>query len=521
MGHLSKLVSVVIPVYNAAPYLEACLNSIIDQSYEALEIIVINDGSTDNSNEIIHNFSLKDKRIKPFTQENHGLGYTRNRGISLSNGEFVFFLDSDDLLPASAIKSLVIPTVKENADYAVGKVLRVTEDRRYVPIRHKENNLYEKTETTSLLKKPELLQDSIACNKLWRKDFLTKHGLLFTEGKYYEDLALTLRGAVLAERIAVIHKSVYYWRVREEENSPSITQQQMKLENTKDRLNALLWNREWLLENNIDKLILSEHDLKSLLDVLRLHAIKYALTDKSEKTEWEQLMLFFLKQIPEEVALKLPGKEKTLYYLLTKGHFSDLELFSQMYTNTETSPIVKQDGQDFFLNGTQQTYEVTSLLKPKLKIKSIEADTSKWTLHGELTIPKASKPINGSFYATNRNDHSIISLSHLVSYQKSEQEQAVYPFERQTVEILISPKLFSKPNEEDIYDFYFKLDGESKKHPSARVRLNPEAYAPSKIAYSKALLSMYRTNNGNLSLKSQRSNVRKFVKEKIKKFFKL
>ncbi|KKK38788.1 hypothetical protein WQ57_07360 [Mesobacillus campisalis] len=511
---MPKLVSVVIPVYNAASYLEDCLNSILGQDYEQLELIVINDGSPDDSEEIIRKFAEKDSRVRPFAQENHGLGYTRNRGISLSSGEYVFFLDSDDLVPSGAIKTLVESAEAANADFAVGKVHRLTEERRYVPVRHKEFNLYEKSEATSLLEHPELLQDSIACNKLWRRDFLIKHGLNFTVGKYYEDLAFTLRGAVLADKIAVTSKPVYLWRVREGEDSPSITQQQMKLENTRDRLNALLQNRGWLAETGANDRIEAEHDLKALLDVLRLHAIKYELVPQQERAEWEQMVLSFLKQIPESTAERLPNKEKLLYEMLTKGRFRDLQLFSQMHTNTETSPIVRQDGMRFILQGEQQQYDVTPFLKPVVVIRSVKTDPSKWMLEGELTVPKASMPVNGMLYAASRDSHS--SNLRLAFSAKPQGDGSVYPFERQIINVELDPGLFPLEKNATVYDVYYSI-GDSGRHLPARVRLHPSAKSPSILTDGIAFSSVYRTNNGNLSLKRQKLTAKSLIKKLIKK----
>ncbi|QDY44750.1 glycosyltransferase family 2 protein [Planococcus glaciei] len=133
---MKELISIVIPVYNALPYLEECLASATSQSYSNLEIIVINDGSTDASEGVARKFAEADKRIKLHSQENQGLGYTRNRGIRISSGNYIFFLDADDAIPKNAISSLATAIARNDADYAVGKVVRFNESRMYVPIRH-------------------------------------------------------------------------------------------------------------------------------------------------------------------------------------------------------------------------------------------------------------------------------------------------------------------------------------------------------------------------------------------------
>ena len=94
---MNKLISVIVPVYNTAPYLERCVNSILAQTYAHIEIILINDGSTDNSMEIIENLATNNKNIKYFNLENnYGLSYARNIGIESSEGDYIGFVDSDD-----------------------------------------------------------------------------------------------------------------------------------------------------------------------------------------------------------------------------------------------------------------------------------------------------------------------------------------------------------------------------------------------------------------------------------------
>ncbi len=95
---MNDLISVIVPVYNVKNYLEKCLDSIINQTYKNLEIILINDGSTDESLDICYMYEKKDNRIKVYNQENHGLSYTRNRGIELARGKYIGFVDSDDVI---------------------------------------------------------------------------------------------------------------------------------------------------------------------------------------------------------------------------------------------------------------------------------------------------------------------------------------------------------------------------------------------------------------------------------------
>ncbi|MFP7200013.1 glycosyltransferase family 2 protein [Lysinibacillus halotolerans] len=506
---MAELISIVVPVYNAAPFLHSCLQSIKKQTYPSFEVIMINDGSTDESEFILSKYAQEDSRFLLYNQENHGLGYTRNRGISLSTGKYIYFLDSDDELPKNALQSLIDEIVKYDAEFAVGKVLRYNEERKYVPIRHLEFNLYHSKEVTNLKDKPELLQDSIACNKLWKKDFLVAHQLLFSVGKYYEDLNFTLKAAVLANKIAITTENVYYWRVRNEESASSITQQQMKLKNTLDRLDALEENRLWLEKINAAQSIVEENHLKSLLDVVRLHAIKYTLTDYAERKQWEERVYSFLHKIPPKIANRLPKKEKIIYDMIMSKSFKELELFSQVFTNSETNPLVKQINNTFIVPIGNTKYDITSELKPTMIVTSINY-ANQWNMEGKLTIPKASSEIQGHVYALGRKSKRESVVGQL-KYLPDSDRHNVYPFEEQRFMFQLNSDEFAG---EDTYDFYFKLDGNEKVQKPARIRIIHTVNNSSSVVMNGKSFTLYRTVQGNLSLTVNKNS---FLKESVKK----
>ena len=114
-------VSVVIPVYNVEGYLEECLDSVINQTLEDIEIICINDGSTDNSLEILEEYAKKDNRIKILNQENQGISATRNNGLKICKGKYICFLDSDDYLELNALMETYDISEKYSLDICSGK----------------------------------------------------------------------------------------------------------------------------------------------------------------------------------------------------------------------------------------------------------------------------------------------------------------------------------------------------------------------------------------------------------------
>ena len=111
-----KKISVIIPVYNAEKYLTKCLNSIVNQTYTNLEIILVNDGSKDSSLNICYEYKKKDDRIKVINNDNHGASYSRNCGISISTGEYIMFIDADDYIENNFIERLITCNEYETYD---------------------------------------------------------------------------------------------------------------------------------------------------------------------------------------------------------------------------------------------------------------------------------------------------------------------------------------------------------------------------------------------------------------------
>lgn len=123
-------VSIIIPVYNVSSYLDVCLTSCVNQTFKDIEIVVVNDGSTDGSSDIIQQYAVKDDRIKVVTKENQGLVYARKSGLEAACGEYVFFLDGDDSIQKDAIEALYKEAVISGADHVMGNLYSVSENRK-------------------------------------------------------------------------------------------------------------------------------------------------------------------------------------------------------------------------------------------------------------------------------------------------------------------------------------------------------------------------------------------------------
>ena len=196
-------ISVIVPVHNVQEFLKDCLNSLINQSFTDIEIICVNDGSTDLSGYILEQYKLKDSRLIVINQENGGLSNARNNGIKVANGEYICFVDSDDFVHEDYCQKLHDAITKQYADYAICNFYSGDND---------------KWKKRSSLKLSNRKQDSIyavsAWNKLIKKEFLTVNELKFPDGEIYEDTIFSLKLNVLAQKVAVVEDYLYYYRVR-------------------------------------------------------------------------------------------------------------------------------------------------------------------------------------------------------------------------------------------------------------------------------------------------------------------
>ena len=219
------LVSIVVPCYNAAKYLAACLNSVVAQDYENWECILINDGSRDETLEILSEFAAQNPKLKVFSQDNAGLSASRNRGMDLAKGEFVYFLDSDDLLSADAINVLVsafddndiISGITVNSTFEGSKIIKGSH-----LLHPKEGNVTFKNEAFEvLIRTMENGLSPVAQNRLYRREFLKKHRVRFKPGILHEDELWFFETILMARSVKFVNKETYFYRI---DNQGSITQ---------------------------------------------------------------------------------------------------------------------------------------------------------------------------------------------------------------------------------------------------------------------------------------------------------
>ena len=206
------LISVIVPVYNTAPWLRRCLDSIRAQSYRNLEILCVNDGSTDNSAEILAEYAAKDARIKVFTQVNAGLSAARNTALEHASGEWVTGVDSDDYL-APGVYDRAVACIGDAVDMVFFGVQNVGEDGALLP----HNAYFDLPDSGEYEMTPELAEKLNACfwSKLWRRSVLEENNLRFPLGLVHEDEAMFYLYVPYVRKVAICTENGYFYVQRE------------------------------------------------------------------------------------------------------------------------------------------------------------------------------------------------------------------------------------------------------------------------------------------------------------------
>lgn len=203
----APLVSVIIPVFNGEQYVKSCLEMMINQSYKNLEIIVVNDGSTDKSTEIAKQYPVRIIEHKI----NRGLSAARNTGIDEANGAYIHFMDVDDAINTDYYKNLVDAIVETDADIACGGMIQ--ERYRYKTQRFKKRSVL--TNAYDKLKATYVGKWGYVWRYLFRTDFLRQQNLRFEEGRFIEDLMFSLPAVFYSDKLVIVPGSEYYYYYRE------------------------------------------------------------------------------------------------------------------------------------------------------------------------------------------------------------------------------------------------------------------------------------------------------------------
>lgn len=304
MNKINPKISIIVPVYNTHKYLDRCISSIINQTFKDLEIIIINDGSTDKSLQLLKKYAKLDNRIKIHTQQNQGLSQTRNNGIHLSQCKYITFIDSDDELPLDALENQYKNALTNKSDLVVGDIIYAGKNYQQLKkMKNHEDNL------KAVFRKNIALQ---VCCKLYKKSLLTKHNLYFTKDKLYEDRDFTVKLFYYASNISFSNSLSYIYYYQQ--------------------------------DNSISNLIQTKniHDAIKILNKIYKFLYKQNIYDRY-KYDFTYFALHLIKSIVA-IAIKQPDRyilvDSFLEHVDTLSSFINKDTTKQIYTNHKNNYIV-------------------------------------------------------------------------------------------------------------------------------------------------------------------------------------
>jgi len=309
---MNKKISVIVPVYNKENYVEETINSLLNQTYENLEIIIINDGSKDKSKEICEKKEKEDNRIKLINIENHGAGYARNVGIENATGDFISFIDADDYLKNNFYDVLLKLILQENADISecgFKRVSSIQEEIIQPPIinisiyssNEKILKLYGKDES-------EYLNTVIMCNKLFKKDLFTD-GIRYPIGRIIDDEFIIYKLLNKAKKIVSTNEILYGYIQSED----SVMRQNFKAKRVYDTFDVYDEVYEFFENDQIE----------GITYLILLRYIKYCVellikTNQSDMKEKEDVIKYINEKFQEK-------------WKIIKNKFNDTTEFEKIY----------------------------------------------------------------------------------------------------------------------------------------------------------------------------------------------
>ncbi|MCL2116561.1 MAG: glycosyltransferase [Methanobrevibacter sp.] len=245
-------VSAIVLVYNGEKYLKVCIDSLINQTLDNIEIILVNDASTDDSLSICKEFEKKYKNVKIIDKKtNKGLADSGNLGIANSKGEYITLVDNDDYIPPDAYEKLYKKAKSTESDIVVGKANRIY-GKFQVEMSNRERSVWDKEQIiTDYDDFPCLFYDTFYWNKLFKRSIIIENNIKLPKGKIYADRLFTHKVYAYSKKVAIIPDVVYMWRQRNKGKDTSLSQRKYEINNLNDRLNSLEYDLSFFTENLI------------------------------------------------------------------------------------------------------------------------------------------------------------------------------------------------------------------------------------------------------------------------------
>ncbi len=343
--NITPKISIIVPVYNNENYLPETLYSILKQSMiEEMEVVMIDDGSTDNSRYIVEEYALDYDNFYAYHTKNEGTSIARNLGFELAKGEYVMFLDSDDIILPDRCEKLYELAKKNDSDFVSSFGMRLTRYNFYGSLIY--NNAYKNIECQAenivFEEMPELIWDTFCTNKLYKKSFLDENNIRFIPKMKYEDIPFALKAYSLGNNISLTKDTSYLWRIRQD-NTSSVTQQHQKYENFEDRIKMIRLCYDMAQKRNFNDKIKRELFFRWIDYDLILYLKIFHQFNEEDHLKIIEEIIKILELVPMELMDKLNSIKKIMYKMVEKRDTDSLCDFSKNYYELMKNPHISKD----------------------------------------------------------------------------------------------------------------------------------------------------------------------------------
>lgn len=389
-------ISIILPIYNIKEeYLCPCLDSIANQTKDKLEVIMVDDGSTDNSGEVADRYAQKYDNFVCYHIENNGVGHARNFGVAKARGKYIYFVDPDDIIASDILERLYLAAERNNSDMAICNADRFNSSNEW-PSRLHDFAFKNLEAITHITLSPALLYDTAVWNKLIKRDFWERNHIEFPENVLYEDIPVAIKLHYLANKVCVIRKTGYKWRYRDT-GGKSITQRVRDLTNFYDRIKVLK-----MLDAFFEKNVKEE----KLISAMQARILKYdmflfvdsALESEKEKAQkvFEGIREYVLETMPQEMLDSLNLIDRKVYQAIFDGDYERIiKLASFRKHEMKKCPCFEKENRLFVKLPCglieEDCCDITMDMQqriPTVTVNGINSDGSKINLKSTICFPK-------------------------------------------------------------------------------------------------------------------------------------
>ncbi|PEK04073.1 glycosyltransferase [Bacillus wiedmannii] len=471
MEKMYKL-SVIVLVYNTEQYLRECFDSLVNQTLDGIEIIIVNDSSPDNSHIIIEEYCNKYENIKVINQENSGGAIAGNNGLNIASGEYVTIMDSDDVVPIDAYEKLYKKAKETDSEIVIGKPNILIDGIQKEILYKKEREVWQQNRVIENLHEfLDVFYDGFYWNKIFKKDLIFKYNCFMPPGMLYADRPMVHKSFLHAKRIAIITDVVYLWRKRGNNVAQkSITQMNSDINNFKDRMESCNYQINYF-DDFGDKKLTNEF-LKRNID-----RFFFPISGIVESEEFRDIYFnevgAILSRISDVYNNDLGVKKNIYIYMILNNLKVELKYY---LTTNLNGKIIGEKGKYYWalpyfrnksLNIPDYLFQIKDLLEDFIKIDSFYINNNvinfeKIRIPLSLKVDQAKLVVQSRF---NINDYKTYELNHQ-GYNNFDVTVAldnydlvnlydvyiVFEYNNKEVKYRISRKMFTNQELEDFSD---------------------------------------------------------------------